>query len=114
MIHNVQERLYAWLGGLRASDACGGLLVKLEGQGLAPQQRTKLEALRVRRHVSPACMETHENRSSIPVAVRSYPLAWQQLPHQKRLRHRQAAEDYPPGMPSIRIHAWQCWTCVFA
>jgi hypothetical protein len=43
-----QERLYAWLGGLRASDACGGLLVKLASSGLASQQRAKLEALRVR------------------------------------------------------------------
>ena len=43
-----QERLYAWLGGLRASDACEGLLVKLASSGLASQQRAKLEALRVR------------------------------------------------------------------
>ncbi len=43
-----QERLYAWLGGLRASDACAGLLNKLADQGLGTQQRMKLEALRVR------------------------------------------------------------------
>jgi hypothetical protein len=43
-----QERLYAWLSGLRASDACAGLLMKLADQGLGTQQRMKLEALRVR------------------------------------------------------------------
>ncbi|CAL8470385.1 g9927 [Coccomyxa elongata] len=40
------ERLYAWLGGLRASNACNGLLTKLADMGLGTQQRMKLEALR--------------------------------------------------------------------
>ena len=44
----VQERLFAWLGGLRASDICGGLLAKLSEHGMANGQRMKLEALRVR------------------------------------------------------------------
>ncbi len=44
----VQERLFAWLGGLRASDICGGLLAKLAEHGMANGQRMKLEALRVR------------------------------------------------------------------
>ena len=41
-----------------ASDACGGLLVKLADAGLAPQQRAKLEALRVRKVAAllPECM----------------------------------------------------------
>ena len=43
-----QERLFAWLGGLRASDICGGLMAKLSEQGMNNQQRMKLEALRVR------------------------------------------------------------------
>ena len=43
----LQERLYSWLGGLRASDICGGLIHKLSESGLASQQRMKLEALRV-------------------------------------------------------------------
>ena len=43
-----QERLFAWLGGLRASDTCGGLLVKLSEHGINNNQRMKLEALRVR------------------------------------------------------------------
>lgn len=43
-----QERLYSWLGGLRASNACNGLLTKLADLGLGTQQRMKLEALRVR------------------------------------------------------------------
>ena len=45
---DLQERLFAWLGGLRASDICGGLLAKLSEHGMASQQRMKLEALRVR------------------------------------------------------------------
>ncbi|CAK0737369.1 hypothetical protein CVIRNUC_000901 [Coccomyxa viridis] len=40
------ERLYSWLGGLRASDICGGVIHKLSESGLASQQRMKLEALR--------------------------------------------------------------------
>lgn len=44
---SVQERLFAWLGGLRASDICGGLLAKLSEHGMANGQRMKLEALRV-------------------------------------------------------------------
>ncbi|KAK9915975.1 hypothetical protein WJX75_006823 [Coccomyxa subellipsoidea] len=40
------ERLYSWLGGLRASNACNGLLTKLADLGLGTQQRMKLEALR--------------------------------------------------------------------
>ncbi len=44
----LQERLYAWLGGLRASNACKGLLYKLTDLGLSSQQRMKLEALQVR------------------------------------------------------------------
>ena len=44
----LQERLFAWLGGLRASDICGGLLAKLAEHGMANGQRMKLEALRVR------------------------------------------------------------------
>jgi len=43
----LQERLFAWLGGLRASSTCGGLLSKLSEYGMANQQRMKLEALRV-------------------------------------------------------------------
>ena len=43
----LQERLYSWLGGLRASDICGGIIHKLSEGGLASQQRMKLEALRV-------------------------------------------------------------------
>ena len=46
-MHALQERLYSWLGGLRASDVCGGLIHKLSESGLASQQRMKLEALRV-------------------------------------------------------------------
>jgi len=49
----LQERLFAWLGGLRASNTCGGLLSKLSEHGMANQQRMKLEALRVL-HVDPS------------------------------------------------------------
>jgi hypothetical protein len=40
------ERMYAWLGTLRASDACQGLLSKMEETLAAPQTR-KLMALKV-------------------------------------------------------------------
>ena len=58
-MHALQERLYSWLGGLRASDICGGVIHKLSESGLASQQRMKLEALRV---------------SALPVWLRSH--AW--------------------------------------
>ena len=47
LLWGLQERLYAWVGGLRASTACNGLLAKLADMGLGTQQRMKLEALRV-------------------------------------------------------------------
>lgn len=41
------ERMYAWLGTLRASDACQGLLAKI-GQTLAASQIGMLKTLKVR------------------------------------------------------------------
>ncbi len=56
-MHALQERLYSWLGGLRASDICGGVIHKLSESGLASQQRMKLEALRV--SALPVCLRSH-------------------------------------------------------